>query len=868
MYFLREWFLTKESEKTSEWASTCIKFARTFARQMVSDKEAEEGMAYLEGCQDLSWLRDQFLNPGKMNLTNEEKRRNPVTGAAIVPHQNHAEFLNDHMRDANFIPLKILEKFLQINIAEMQKVGIPLDVKATDPTSTKQRKKDEALLKNKPQIERDLSEIHNKIGEPAVKLDHYKARFGEDPASGNISAFKTMELTDGDPADVNQFVNHFYKLNQEIEAQNIIEYISSVNQDSQKVQKWVRDMWAKKAIAGMCHVSDITGQIMHDYLAPETVWIYGTGRREDFNDANAKFVQYRVSVREMLDLFGNSFDFESQFSHLLMAITFAGQALEWTGIAPSWQTVSSGKATYRTERGGQSNYDDFMSLKVVVGYIEWNTQNQYAFGEVDKSKESSVAEDNQPTNGERYQTKARYETPMYKSFYLATSLIDQVLFNFGEMTYQQIEGYNDMGSTYSIITWKEPGTPLAIIAVPFLDLAHEVWFKMLYEYRRAKPSGMMYNYDSLISMMEHLYSDQAISKEARLQKLISFMDSSANQFYTIPTGPDGKPMMQNAAQVHIPLENGPSPTVKIYWEQFISTLDELQEICTGKAPLRAGDPGENRDSMNNQFKALEYSQNSTAYIPTMLTFMYQQNAQKTMLYVQDIIQFKDYNTLAYKYLVDGVGEESLNVINGLGKKAMHRYGIFIESIDQTAQRAKLANRIDFALQNKLVTLSQVMLIEDIKSPKKAMEWLAYFEEKTAKRAQQNAMQMQQAQSQSQMQIEQTKLQGIKMKGDYDVEVATIQADASKQDKIINAQSTITKKAMEHTSAVIQIEEQAQADLKVQSQNIDSTGKQTQPASQGPPPPSGGPGPQPTAPPSAIQQNISAAQPIAPGAVQQ
>jgi hypothetical protein len=873
MYFLREWFATVKTEKTSEWAATCIRFSRTYARQMVSDDEAATGMAYLEGTQSLSWLEEQFLNPGKINLTNENIRRiNPATGTPIQPHTNHKEFLNDHMRNANFVPLKILEKFLQINIAEMQKVGMPLDVRAIDPTSSEQRKQDANLLKNKPQIEKDLSEIHNKIGEPPVKLDHYKARFGEDPANGNIDAFKSMGLTDGDAADVNQFINYFYKLKQEISAQDIIEYIATVNDDSRKVQKWVRDMWSKKAIAGYCHVSDVTGQIVHDYLAPETVWIYGTGRREDFDDANAKFVQYRVSIREMLDLFGNSFDFETQFSHLLMAITFAGQALEWTGIRSSnqtigWGDVRSGKQTFRMD-GRESNYDDFMSLKVVVGYIEWDTQNQNAFGEVDKSKGSSVAEDNQPTNEERYQTKARFETPMYKSFYLATSLIDQVLFNFGEMTYQQIEGYNDINSKYSIITWKEPGTPLAITAIPFLDLAHEVWFKMLYEYRRAKPSGMMYNYSSIISMMENLYTDQQISREAKLQKFISFLDSSANQFYDYPIGPDGKAIINNAGQVHIPLENGPSQTVKIYWEQFIATLDELQEICTGRSPLRAGDPGNSRDSMNNQFKALEYSQNSTAYIPEMLTFMYQQYAQKTMLYVQDIIQFKDYNTLAYKYLEDGVGKEALETIKGLGKKAMHKYGIFIESIDQTAQRAKLSQRIDFALQTSKITNAQALLVEDIKSPKKAFLWLAYFEEKTQKQVQQNAMQLQMQKTQGDQQTEQMKMQGIKLKGDYDVQVATIQASADKQGKIINQQGGLAKKAMEHTSDMLQIEAEADADLKRQSQNIDNTGKQNPPAPQPVAIPSGGPAPAPNVPQSAIQQNIASSQPVAPSEARQ
>lgn len=858
MFYLKDWFETKRSEKNDEWAQRVVRWIRMNMFQLVSNDEARIGMEYLLGTQDMSFIKDLFQNAASINLTNTPK----TYGArgAIVTHDNHEEFMNKEMSGVNFRPIQILEKLFNINKAEMKKMGVVLDVRSSDPTTAQNRKKDEALIKNRKTIEKDLSGIYNKIGQPDVSLDHHEARFGEKPSSGNIDQFDDMDMDSDSPADVSHFMNHFYKLSNEIAAQDVIEYCMKDNEVDDKTDNWMADIWAKKAVAAACHVSDVTGKIMYDYIAPETIWIYGGGRRKDYNDANAKAYQQKVSVKELLDRFGNSFDFEENFDKLLMAISFTGTSLEWTGIHPSWRGVSSGDLSINGKQAnGESGLNDFMALKVTIGYIEWSSQNQELFGEVSKASSSSIGVNNDTPDGERYQTKARFETPTYKAFYLATSLIDQVIFNFGEMTYQQIEGYSDFNTNFSIVTWKEIGQPLSLIAAPFLDIFHEIWFKWKYEIRRAKPRGTNYNYESILGLMENLFTDQELSKEARLQKVLSFLDSSANAVYTIPLGPDGKPLVNNPADLHKEMPNGLSPEVKMYWELMIGTLDEMQEILTGKAPLRSGDPGGSRDSMNNQFKALEYSQNATYYVPDMLTFMYQSLAGKTMLFVQDIVQYKKHNTLAYTYLVNAVGEEDLNTINGLGKISMHRYGIFVESLNQAVQRAKLSARIDYALQNGKITNAQALLVEDIKSPTKAFLWLSYFEEKTTKQVQKDAMQMEQQKQQG----AQTQLQGQmaleRIKGDYQIQVEQIKADAGKQEHIIGAQKSITTTAMKHSSDVAQIEAQAQADLRVESQSIDNTGKQNPP----PPPapmPQGGPAPKNAAPPSVLQQTLNSSQP--------
>lgn len=866
MYFLRDWFEAEKSKHDISWADNMIRNIRLYMTPLISADEAQTGMDYLLGRQSLDYVQNLFQNTTKINLTNENRQFNHL-GNAVNRHEGHDKFMQTEMTGACFRPLPLLEKMRITLTAEMKKMGVVVNVRSNDPTSSEDRNRDKALLTNKKKIETDLSHLYTKLGQRPVKMEHLESRFGENPAAGNIEAYKEMGLDDGDPQDINQFMEYFHKLGQEMAAQEVIDYCMLDNEVMDKIEMWVTDIMAKKAICAACHVSDVNGKITYDYMAPETVWIYGGSRRKDYNDANAKAYQQKVSIKEMLDRFGNSFDFQSDWDNLLMAITFAGTSIEYTGIFPSWQGLVSGEQW--TDRNG-SNFgiNNFLAFKVTIGYIEWSAQIQEEFGNTRKATGNQMYEDNQTPDGERYQTKARYETPTYKSFYLVVSSVTQVLFNFGKMTYQQIEGYNDFNTNFSIITWKEIGDPLAIMARQFIDIIHEAWFKFKYEIRRAKPAGVSYNYESLLSIAEDVFMDVEIDRGAKLQKILSFMDSSANNMWSFPRDENGKMITTGINNLHVAQPNGLSPDAMKYSEIIITQMDLMQDVLAGKAPLRQGDPGGSRDSMNNQFKALEYSQNATAYIPDMLTFMFQQCAQKTMLFTQDIVQYKKYNTLAYKYLIHAVGEDALEKINGLGKRAMHRYGIFVESLNQTVQRAKLSQRIDFALQNKLITNAQALLVEDIKSPMKAFLWLAYFEEKTDRNKQKQAMEMQKAQQDGLMQIEAMRQKTEQLKIDGTLQNTSLEGKFNLQQHANTANAQITKQEMKSVSDAESIYHQLRADMIHMLAEQGKIPPVMPMGAPGPAMPTGGPSPQTAAPVSAIGQEMIAAQPTATSAAPQ
>jgi hypothetical protein len=831
MFDIREWFETEKSKQNAEWANKVIRFIRMNAQPLVSLEEAEEGMSYLLGKQDMSFIRALFQDTTRMNLTNEGVAKrgiivnayNQPISAPVERHEGHEDFLKNEMSLVNFKPLPIMEKLRNVLISEMKKMGVVLDVRSEDPTSFAKKIKDRDILENKGVLEGLMSYCYTALGQRPYKLKDHKARFGENAANGNIDQFESMGLDSKDPTDINFFMENFHKLDEEIAAEAPINFCMTYNRVLQEFEKWVNDIIAKKAVAATCYVSDVTGAIMYKYLAPETVWIYGGGNEQHFNDANAKFYQRKVTIKEMLDVIGNKFDFEQQWDNLLRAVSTCN-GMEFTGVGTSYRGLCNGD-TISSKSGAKYGMSDFMSLRVTLGYIEFSTQNNEAYGGV-AQESKSYYEDNQTTLG-KYATKAKWETPTYKAYYLAITDVEQVLFDFGEVSFQDIEGATDLGTNFTIITWKEIGDPIAIIAAPFLDIMNEAWYKFRYELRRAKPRGRGWNYDAMISNLMNLIPDNNISGFGKLQKVMEMLDSSANEVWTWPIGPDGKAIAIPGNQLNYDIPGGLTKETLGWWQILIDVGEYLSSLI-GISPLREGDPGNPRDSMNNQFKALEYSQAATYYVPDSLSNLLQQLSIRTGFYVQDIINYKEYNSMAYKFLEDGVGEEKLNKLAKMGKTAMHRFGIFVESINQGPMRQKLEALMFEAVKNKTISTAEYMLVSDIKSTKQAFITFAFFEQRNKRLEQQAQAALSKQQQEAQMALKEMefKIEMLKQQGGLAQE--NIKANAVIQHAIINQQGGLAKTNIKVSAGREQVYHQAQANLYEQQQTMNDTGKTTAP----------------------------------------
>ena len=879
MFFFRQWIDTDAKIKDAEWGNDVVSFIRQWQQPLVNLEHAQTGMSILLGTQDMSPIEMLFQDPAKLNLNNTSPRRGAGTlygpnGELLNPQSRQGSDTNKEAAGERFRSLPVMEKTKNMIVAEMKKMGVMLSAKCSDPTATVKRKKDEALLKNKKEIEALMTYVYESIGDKPFRLSEYEARFGERAMNGNANEFEDMQLDEGDPSDIKFFMDNFYKLSAEIAAENTINYLMSKNQvENVLFENWSVDMLAKKAIAGRVHVSKLNGQVVYDYVTPETVFVFGGGRRKDYNDASAKAIEQRITIKEMLDFVGDSFSFEDDLGLLFQAVYATSNGnTDITGITVDPRT---GDWSFKARDGVTSyTYSQFMNMSVNFGYIEFISPNDTDYGEEFKKSDAGKKYNNStdqypvsfsPPNGERYQNKPRYKVDTYCSYYVALGAFQQRLFNFGIVPYKDIEGYNDWDANWTILTYKEIGESIAINCKPFIDLMNEAWYKWKYEVRRAKPPGVDYNYQSLLQIAEDVFADTNISRADKLTKMISWLDGSSNSLWTWPEI-EGKQVGITNNQLNIERRNGLSPEVMKWWEILVNTWDKMLSFVGLDAPLRQGDPGGSRDSMNNQFKALEYSQNNTYYIPDSITYMTQMLATRSMMYVQDIIWFNDYDTMAYKALVDGVGEETLSDISELGKKSTHRHGIFIESINQTVQRQMNDELIKLSIANGKISNAEALLVREIKSPKRQAVVLAYFEQRRDKIAQKNAMQAQRAQTDQLLEIEKAKQQTEIIKGKLEIEKETIKANALIQAHLISVRGGITKEEMKNDANSKMIYDKANADLMAQQVSLDRTGKPTTESMPGLVPGGypnlgGGGFIQPPENPSPLEQQMSAAAPM-------
>lgn len=819
MYAIKEWLETDESAKDVEWAKIIVRNIRWYMQPLVDMSVAQRGMDYLFGSQDMTAIRNLFLNPQQI-LNNR-----PVQTYVLDQHGNRipqtgSDVLLPEMEDVIFRPFQIFEKSRNIITAETKEMGILTTIQAVDPTSREEKRHDEAHLKNRRNFESLLSYVYQRQGEPPVKMSEYEARFGKTPTKGNVEEFDKMGLNADDPQDVRFFMDFFHKLKQEIALQQPVDALFKFNDSLSKYDLWVTDFMAKKAIASQVYVSDMNGAPTQEYVAPENVYIYGsTGRDKRFKDCNAIVVEKIVTVREFLNCIGDAFDFEKDWNVLIMSIFFTTN-INITGIVPGISGNHVDAQFYGRQNGTgpllNYSYKDFMNFRVSLGYVEWNSQNlEDNMNIVDvlpeKNENGGIIPKTIPDN-KRYATKARFEQPTYKCWYLPISTIDQIIFKFGKLPYHGIKGYNDTASNFSILVWKEPGLPISLICQERVDLFNEMFYKFKYEVRVAKAKGRLWNIENLISVAEQVITDTSMALSDKVFKIMQMNAQSKNEIYgTIKV--DGETKFIPGSQLNSEINNGIPESALIYLRGMAEQYQLiLEEIGIG-APLRQGDPGGNRDSMHLQLTALDYSQKATYYIPDGISYITNATAERFLFYTQDIIQFGNTDTLAYRFMQDLVGELCLQDIGELGKTSARRYAIFVESTNAGKAKEQLNAILIESIKTKSITTAQLLLIQEIKNPKLAFATLAYLEQRNQKAAQQAQQAQAQQAHQNQMQLQQMQFQIEKMKGDYMLEAKKIDYDSTVQAHAITQQGGITKTLIKTKADADEIAVQAENDLK-------------------------------------------------------
>lgn len=701
MLYFEEYLQTDPKKKTIGWANRMITNFRMYWKPLVDHKSSKANMDIILSRYDMANVMKMFKDPNKLGM--------------------------------EFIPISVMEKVRNILIGESFKAGLSANVKALDPVADNQRKKDAKLLENRKSTEEILSFLQESIGLPEYNLKNEKKINGEKPFHGNLEMFDDLGLDSDNPQDRGYFMKAWHKLRHEMDAKEIVNGVIKYNELEDHLEDWYNDIMAKKAIARQAFVSDITGAQEVKYLAPDHIR-HIPGKRKDGKDSVCLGIEEPSTIGELIKKIGNDLDIEQEWRYMVNAINF-NHGTNFSGI---W---NGRDVLYGNNKGNLLSYTDFLNFKVNVGYIEFKHFDQLTFKKgVDVNGNLRYYEksaDYMPSDEESgYKKDKWYNEYTYKSWYLPTSTYSQRLYKFGKLFHQVIEGAEDEYSSYSIAFRKVTGPSVAEIARPWIEIAQECFTKFRWMVRRSKPKGRSYNYEGLVQIAKHMIREG--NTKEQIASVIQMFEEGINEIFTIPKVNGNR--IGGGISPNVDLPNGLDATAIQFKDIIDWAVGKIKEDLAINDIRDAYSPKTN-DVYKLQQATLESSRNATAYMPAMVEGLMRDTAKHILATTQDIVYYKD--SLAYSFLLNMVGNAPLESIEELGKIALHRYGIFVNSMTTYQQRQDILRDTSVAFNNGEIGYEIKILIDSIEDFSKAAYVLAYEKQRGIKLKQQEVAQAQQ-----------------------------------------------------------------------------------------------------------------------------
>lgn len=756
--------------KDPVWADKCMTILRRDWVPLVNQSRCRENKRYLDSMQPMDDIRDRFK---------DKKFKDSLA----------------------FDPLGIWEPFKNTLIEDILKNPPKAELKATDPTAITDRKKDISLLKNRKIIEGDISKYQQQIGLPRYKYDYEKFK-------GNVEEFDNKGLDENDAEDLTFYEQNLQRLNYEIAGQSVLDNVMKLCRFDQDIaMKTVRDILAIKALSLQLYVDKITGELKVKYLYPETFYgIFGDSG-EGRNDLALGWND-NITINEWLQLVGDEFDWERDWTKILWAINYCGQR-KYTGFirnntpydcCGNEHLMSAGKFA----EGTQSNLLEWtmaFNYQINVGYCEWKVSEAtstnivhkdrpgYSFGSIPYTVALS---EKQVMEG--YSKESKFQQQTYGSYFISTTSVSQWIFGFGKVYFQTLEGANDEYSSGTLKYYLMEGRSAVELAKPYVKMANHCFYKMLWCIDKAKPEADTYVYEELIQIakgfqrsMPQTANNKAPKLDSILKDLIQFMRDNVVNIRAYPQI-EGRPVMQLP-----PLEGKRNGIDPIFISLQSITMWGIQMVSTtiGVNPMRTGANPPPRESNRTEMSTVEFSVNATSYIYRMLQNVKEKMATTILNITQEVIRFKD--SLPYKWLLTVMGNETFNGLFLLDQYAAHRMGLFIRDYNAVADKQRINQAADMALQKTELEFDQWFAVTQVEDFKLAAKMLSLYKRKKEKRERQQKLQELKIAQDTQKQKFDQEMEIVKQKGQWALAVASKEVEGLKYTADASAQSRIKVK---------------------------------------------------------------------------
>ena len=262
---------------------------------------------------------------------------------------------------------------------------------------------------------------------------------------------------------------------------------------------------------------------------------------------------------------------------------------------------------------------------------------------------------------------------------------------------------------------------------------------MLWTIHRSKPDQWDYSFESIRDVARKMAPQQnqqgantpqtAGTFGDAIDKLIEKFDKKLFKLHTNPNI-DGQPV-GGGGSGHIKIP-GALDALAIQLREVVLDWAEHQVAdkfgLAGLANAQAPNP---RDGLKLNELYLRQSRQATGYIPRMIDAGFRFTADTILMYIQDILKFP--GTIPYKYLLNLVGEETVNDLKTISDATPRRYAITATSYSNWPEKNEQMMEALAAFQKGLITFSEYQLLKLIDDPRVAAKQSAFFQEKGERR---------------------------------------------------------------------------------------------------------------------------------------
>lgn len=715
---------------------------------------------------------------------------------SIVKYQN---LLNkDQAEDFTYFnidwsPLPIFTKFREIALARVKQVDYNVEATPVDPIAKVEQQENKARQAAKIIGREVLSQADPNMipGSPLQK------------AEGEFNSLDELEVLHS--------VTYKHAAAEQIE--EAIEYVLNYN-DFEEVRAEVKRCIFDFGIGGAKEYVDANGVVRVRAVDPSNIVINKCERR-DFKDAQYIGEVVSMSIQDVAADAGHKFSKEQ----LDKIVSQAKNKYSSNGKSRTNGTI------YQRET------DD---LKVDVLEVEWISVNEiiYEMGE-DKRGNMMASRSNRKKAAKK--KGQNHKTARYKTIYTAKWIIGtDFMWDFQMQNYQKRKRSELQETEFSYHLFAPQFDRLTSRissrvdqAIPVIDAMHLAWFRLQNVIATARPKGISIEIGALEDVDLGVGQQQFTPYD-----IIDLYNKTGNLVYRRK---DETGVQSNFLPIN-ELNNGLGQEADQYFALIQQNIQLLRDI-TGLNEVSEGFGGE-RTTNDVAALANQSSNNALHSIIEADQNILKRTYQSVLLRLSSI--FQGNSEVINPMYAQALGKDTVSFIGDMKAASSYEYGIILENKPDLIERQKFLARLDQYSNTGLLEPDDIFLVENTPSLKKAQMIISYKikkrkeEAQKAQQQQQQAQaQMQQQQMQMQMQMDQQRIQMEaqakmeieRLKGEYAVMVAKINADSKQSETYMKTDAQLKKTLEDNMSrekqtaaSLISSERNAAASNEVRSQS--------------------------------------------------